>query len=466
MTHYRRTVLKGIGSAGLIASVVGTASAGSGDARYVVTAGGGAEKRIERVGFAVRHRLADGSVLIVEGPADEGSALKSVGGVRTVARDLRLAFEEPVLETAPDTEDEALYDLQWDKQVTRAGAAHDITTGEGATLAILDTGVDHDHPDLTPNLDADRSRLFRAGEIRDGSGEIEVPVDRNDERKGTTTIEAPLADDVYGHGSHVGGIAAAPRNDAGIVGTAPDASLVSLRVFYYDEVENEDGELVSSLTTTTADILLAIDFAARMGADAANMSLGTPPLPPKSRSEGMHVAYQRVIQSATRRGTLVVASAGNAETDLQHGGQYSLPNSVPGAMSVSATGPNGELSFYSNYGTGEIDVGAPGGAYETTEKSLSGETEWPYPTNFVLSTVPPEYYGGQTHAYFIGTSMAAPQVAGIAGLVRSIDPDLSANRVEQAIAHGAVGSNGRSSPDLGAGRVDALNTVERVSDGR
>ncbi|WP_256392205.1 S8 family peptidase [Natronoarchaeum rubrum] len=467
MTHTRRTVLRSIGSAGLIASAVGAASAtGEGDARYVVTAGGGdAGGRVERAGFDVRHELAGGSVLIVEGPSGDRDALASVNGVRNAARDLRIAFDGPALEDADETRDEPLYDLQWDKQRTSAAPAHDVATGEGATLAILDTGVDHDHPDLTPNLDADRSRLFRAGEIREGTGAVEVPVDRDDPTKGTMTDSRNVADDVDGHGSHVGGIAAAPRNGAGIVGTAPDASLVALRVFYYDEIENEDGETVSALTTTTADILLAIDYAARIGADAANMSLGTETLPPKSRSEGMHVAYDRVIKSATRRGTLVVASAGNAESDLQRGGQYSLPNSTPGALSVSATGPNDELSFYSNYGTNEIDVGAPGGGYETLEKSLSMDTEWPYPTNLVLSTVPPELYDGATHSYFAGTSMAAPQVTGLAGLVRELDPSITAKRVEQAIKHGADGANGRSSPELGAGLIDVANTVERVSGG-
>jgi len=467
MTHTRRTVLRGIGSAGLIASAVGAASAtGEGDARYVVTtAGSDAGGRVERAGFDVRHELAGGSVLIVEGSGGDRDALASVNGVRNAARDLRITFDGPALEDADEIRDEPLYDLQWDKQRTSAAPARDVATGEGATLAILDTGIDHDHPDLTPNLDTDRSRLFRASEIREGTGTVEVPADRDDPTKGTTTDSRNVADDVDGHGSHVGGIAAAPRNGAGIVGTAPDASLVALRVFYYDEIENEEGETVSALTTTTADILLAIDYAASIGADAANMSLGTPTLPPESRSEGMHVAYDRVIKSATRRGTLVVASAGNAESDLQRGGRYSLPNSTPGALSVSATGPNDELTFYSNYGTNEIDVGAPGGGYETLEKTLSMETEWPFPTNLVLSTVPPELYDGATHSYFAGTSMAAPQVTGLAGLVRELDPSANAEQVEQAIERGADGANGRSSPDLGAGLIDVANTVERVSRG-
>jgi len=62
--------------------------------------------------------------------------------------------------------------------------------------------------------------------------------------------------------------------------------------------------------------------------------------------------------------------------------------------------------------------------------------------------------------------MAAPQVTGLAGLVRELDPSITAKRVEQAIKRGADGANGRSSPELGAGLIDVANTVERVSGGK
>ena len=461
----RRTVLRGIATTGLAASVVGQASAaGDDDVRYVVAAeDGDAASTVERAGYDVRHELADGSVLLVTGPAGERDSLASVGGVASAVRDLRIEFEEPALDDDLDTAEEPLYDLQWDKQVTNAADAHDVATGEGTTLAIIDTGVDTDHPDLS-NLAVDEGRLFREGEVRSGVGDVEVPAARveGSDASGTTTVEQHVADDVDSHGSHVAGIAAAPRNGTGIAGMAPDATLVGLRVFYYDEVENDEGELEAVLTTTTGDILLAIEHAAEIGADAANLSIGTPPLEPEFRAEGMHVAYERVIQHATRQGTLVVVSAGNSEADLQRGGRFTMPNSTAGAMSVSATGPNDELVFYSNYGTSEVDVGAPGGGYETLEKTLAEEgVEWPFPTNLVLSTVPPDVYGSE-YAHFAGTSMAAPQVTGLAGLVRELDPDANAKQVQKAIEHGAVGADGESDPELGAGRIDVANTVEQL----
>ncbi|NHN48672.1 S8 family serine peptidase [Halostella sp. JP-L12] len=436
MTIQRRDFIKGIAASGLSLAFTGLVGAQD-DATFLVVADGDVRRGIEDAGFAVRQELADGSVYVVVGSEDDRDDLDAVEGVSEVARDVRFEFEGPErVEQADTTTDEDRYPLQWDKQVTDVAEAHETTAGEGTRLAIIDTGIDFDHPDLKDNVNAEVSRLFRYGEVTSD------------------------AEDVHGHGTHVAGIAAASdEGTTGIVGTAPDAELVSLRVFYYDDV---DGDGDQELTTTTADILTAIDHAASLDADAANLSIGTPPLPPETNATGIKVAYQRVAQDAVRRGTLVVVSAGNSDANLQQGGYFTVPNSVAGAMSVSATGPNDERVFYSNYGTNEIDVGAPGGGYETLEKTLADDTEWPFPTNLVLSSVPPELYDGDYYAYFAGTSMAAPQVTGLAGLIRAADSGLNANQVEQAIKDGAELVDGQSDPDLGAGRINAANSLDEL----
>jgi subtilisin family serine protease len=192
------------------------------------------------------------------------------------------------------------------------------------------------------------------------------------------------ADDVDSHGTHCAGIATGSNaGTTGIAGMAPDAKAVPLRVFYWKALSgypydaDGDGEeesvTVTTLWTTDFDILSAIDYAGEMGADAANMSLGGGVVKGSAHKSGDHVAYQTVIQQAVKRGTVVTASAGNASSNLQQGGYYTLPNSVPGAMSVTATGPTNELAFYSNFGTSDIDVGAPGGGYETLEKTLCAD---------------------------------------------------------------------------------------------
>jgi subtilisin family serine protease len=285
--------------------------------------------------------------------------------------------------------------------------------------------------------------------------------------------ERDASDDVEGHGSHVSGIAAAtvgeevsPGN-TGVAGMAPDATIVPHRVFYwelrevtYEPTEGEETteELVVT-STTTADILTAIDFAANeVGVDAMNMSIGTPPLPPQLNREGFRQAYRLVIQDAVNAGSVVVVSAGNSNTELNKGGVFTVPNSVPGAMSIGATGPNDKRVFYSNYGANELDLAAPGGGYETLEKTLATDTEWPFPTNLVLSTTPPDILGA-AYAYFAGTSMAAPQVAGAAALLAS-ETDLNPHQIETTLERTAETATGTDRRELGAGRLDAGAAVE------
>lgn len=432
MTQNRRTFVKTIAAAGLTLSAVRPVAAGD-STRYVVTTDGrGVRSNVEDAGYSIQHELG-GNVMLVVGSSDDRSDLEDVNGVGQVARDVSLEFEKPEKEDEKAT-DEDFYPLQWDKQVTDVPEAHETSTGDGARLSIIDTGIYVDHPDLKENVNADAGRLFKHGDVTHDT------------------------DDVYGHGTHVAGIAAGSDDGTtGIVGTAPDAELVSLRVFYYEDYDG-DGEV--ELFTTVGDIFTAIDHAAAIGSDAANMSIGTPPLPPQVNGGGIRGAYERVVRSATQRGTVIVASAGNSDANLQQEGYFTTPNSISGAMSISATGPNDERVFYSNYGTNEIDVGAPGGGYETLEKTLASDTEWPFPTNLVLSSVPPDIYGGYYYAYFAGTSMAAPQVTGTVGLLRSVDSNATTEAVEQAIRAGAEDVDGQSSADLGAGRLNADRALD------
>ena len=463
----RRQLLTGIAAMGIGLTFAGTVSGASGSRFVLATEGRHVGRRIERQGFTVVHEFAGGTVYVVDGPEDERDELAETDGIEEVAHDLRFEFEGPEFEEpyekddgtgqgngrargrgqSEHTETDLYEEFQWDKQVTKVLSAHDFASGAGTTLAILDTGIDPDHPDLEANVDENRSRLFTSGN----------PIDEDDN---------PW--DNHGHGTHVAGTAAASHEagaiGTGVVGTAPEATLVSAKVFWFEDPEGHGDEDEPFLTTTTADILRAIDYAADIRADAANLSLGTAPLPPEFNRFGTRVAYERVIQDATRRGTVVVASAGNADANLQQGGYFTVPNSTAGAMSISATGPNDLRTFYSNYGTNEIDVGAPGGGYETLEKTLETDedvVEWSFPTNLVLSTVPVDVYGTY-YAWFAGTSMAAPQVSGLVGLVRELDPDSTAAQVEDAIKKGAESVDGQSDADLGAGRMNARNSVERL----
>ena len=528
MNLERRSLLKGIGAAGVSLAFAGHASAADGETRYIVVGGGnGVARRLDRDGFSVTRELAGGDVLIVSGPADSINDLNGVRGVEGAVRDARFRLEEPAETELPDAEngdsggvESDWYENLWDKQNSEAVAANDIATGEGTQIGIIDTGIDYAHPDLTPNLDGDAGRLFREGDIRSGvEGDIVVnnPGDGQIQR-----VEQDVASDVNGHGTHVAGIAAADPESgvgepfgSGVQGVAPDADLISYRVFWWEDFSDDAEDPDWGATTTTADILTSIDFGAEQGLDAVNLSLGTPPFPPRVHQEeelrNTRLAYERTVRSAVNRGTVVVASAGNADTDLQQRGLFSLPNSTKGAMSISALAPNDERAFFSNFGTDEIDVGAGGGGYETNLKTLYGFREWifagsplrrsehpleegdegelwldedgnlvfdpdevdeviefespawPYPFNLVFSTTSP-LNEGSPYGWKAGTSMSAPNTAGLVALVKELEPDAGPKQVESAIKKGAEGGSGRSDPVLGAGRINVLNTVEALAD--
>ena len=352
---------------------------------------GGNPRQLEREGFTVAHEITGANVYLVYGPADADP--ENAQGVEGAFEDLSYEVDPPASEQADEQED--LTGEQWDKELIEAFEAHETATGAGTRLGILDTGVDDSHPDLG-NVDTGASRTFVGWEESGHTG------------------------DVQSHGTHVAGIAGA---DGAIVGVAPDADLVSLRVF---------GETGGA---NVGDSFLALDYAAELGLDAVNMSIGSAPQPPEDNQEGFRIARQRVVRSVVQRGTAVITSAGNDSQNLQQGGWISLWGSLPQATSVSATTEDDELASFSNYGANEISVGAPGES--------------------VLSTVP----GG--YAYFSGTSMSAPQVTGLVGLVRELAPDLNANQVENTIERGAEGS-GRGDPETGAGRINARETVESL----
>jgi subtilisin family serine protease len=406
VSNQRRRFLKSIAAAGTGLVVAGPTTAAEQE-RYIVTGnGGGVADRLEREGFAVENEIAAANVFVVVGQSDAADDLRAISGVSGVTPDF--AYEVPAAEPESVPEDADYADEQWDKHLTDAFDAHDVATGDGTQLAILDTGMDYEHPDIAPNLNTDDSRAFVDGE------------------------ETTDGRDYHYHGTHVGGIAAGAGE--GIVGMAPDAELVSLRTF-----PKEPPYLAS-----ISDSFLALDYAAELGVDAVNMSIGSSPEPPQTNSEGFRVSRERVVRSVVRRGTSVVTSAGNDATNLQHGGWVALWGSLQGTVSASATDADDQLASFSNYGTGEIDVAAPGVSVLSS-----------IPVDFAEQIGFPRPYG-----LLSGTTMSSPQVTGLVGLVKELDPQLNPSQVERAIKDGAELSDGESHPEYGAGRVNALNTVD------
>lgn len=389
------------------------------------------------------HEMPGVDVAVVRGSESEVRRSKAV---KRYGPDLELELDDPdpnsdaptVAETS--VTDEPFYPLQWDKQRLNLPQAHETTKGEGTRIAIIDTGIAAGHPDLEVNEDL--SRNFTGDGY--GSG---VPAGGY-------------------HGTHVAGIAAAQTaNGVGVAGTAPETDLVDCRVFSRTPF------------ASFADILAAVVYSVNIDADAANLSLGAYPIP----RQGLGSFYGKVLNSvmtyANRNDTLLVIAAGNDSADLQHDRNLiSLPNEGAQALSVSATGPIGfgwggeglesppdSPAFYTNYGTNAITLGAPGGDADLS--AIGTGVPWYY--DLVLNTVAvPSFdddgaYIGASYGYgwLAGTSMAAPQVAGAAALVKANNPGYGANQVESALKRAADVPDGYEKTYYGSGFLNIVDAL-------
>jgi subtilisin family serine protease len=384
--------------------------------------------------FDVVHEMPGVDIAVVRGSEQD---LQRSRQVQDFAPDIELHLDAPLgeperLETEASPTDEPLYPLQWDKQVQDIPAAHEVTQGEGTRTAIIDAGIPESHPDFQESLNVELSRDFT----------------------GTGTHEPQGAQ--Y-HGTHVGGIVGADDNGVGVVGSAPETDLVDLRVF------PALGEGASF-----GDILAAIVYATNVDSDVANLSLGAYPIPRQSLGQFYGGALNSTMTYANGQGTLLVIAAGNDAADLQHDKNLiSLPNEGAQGVSVSATtsvgfdpatgeadNPGYRPATYTNYGTNAITVGAPGG-----DVPPGGGVP-----DLVLNAFTPEagelFFGEPVqYAYLAGTSMAAPQVAGAAALVKSANPDYNANQVEAALKRAAEVPDGYDKTYYGGGFLDVVDAL-------
>jgi serine protease len=248
------------------------------------------------------------------------------------------------------------------------------------------------------------------------------------------TNNADAADD-HGHGTHVAGtIAESTNNGIGVAGVAYGASIMPLKV------------LSARGSGSLGGIAQAIRWAADHGANVINMSLGGP------MAAG---TLASAVKYAHGKGVVVVAAAGNDGR-----GRVSYPARYPGVIAVAATQDDGATTFYSNWGP-EIDIAAPGG---NTRGNANG--------GVLQHTVVPGDTSRTDYLYFMGTSMAAPHVAGVAALVVGAGvkkPDA----VEQILLGTAAkpkgrdaGANGRVDDHYGAGIVDAAAALRKARGGR
>ena len=314
---------------------------------------------------------------------------------------------------------DALYRYQWNYPSIGLPQAWEVTQGSSdVVVAVIDTGVLPNHPDLAGQFMAGYDFIRDPVRARDGDGIDPDPTDAGDLGYGGGSTF---------HGTHVAGtVAANSDNGSGVAGVAWHTRLMPLRVLGVNG-------------GTSYDIIQAVRYAARLSndsgrlpvqrADIINLSLGG-----RTSSQIEQATYDQ----ARAAGVIVVAAAGNQAT-----GTPSFPAGYGGVVSVAASTITKARAPYSNFGP-TIDVIAPGGNLAT---DVNGDGLG----DGIVSTLGDDSHGALIYGYaaLSGTSMAAPHVAGVAALMKAIDPALTPTQFDAALASGQL------TDDLGAaGRDD------------
>lgn len=317
------------------------------------------------------------------------------------------------------------------------GGAWDTTTGSsGVLVAVVDTGVDKTHADLSMNIWSNTNEIPGNGMDDDSNGFI-------DDINGWDFIGRDNnSDDDNGHGTHVAGLIAAKDNNAiGISGACPACRVVGVKVL--------TGQGFGSI----AGIVEGMLYAVSLQAGVINMSLG---------ASGYSKVIDDAVNFAFDNDTVVVVAAGNS-SDLA---AFYSPAGVRRAITIAAAGPNKVNASFSNYGLA-VDVAAPGGGL--SPNLLPTLRDPLYNVISLLAanagyksnprTIP--WIIGTYYIRLAGTSMASPNAAGVAGLVRSMFPILNADQVAAAMKSGGE-HNFNFELSQGHGNLDA---AKAMSDG-
>ena len=361
----------------------------------------------------------------------------------------------------PDPQQDALEALQWNMAMIRAPDAHLTQAGSRLVeVGILDTGIDGAHADFVDldgtNVDCAKGRDF----IPLGPG-VGSPV--------------PCMDNNF-HGTHVAGIVAARKQGHGVIGVAPNVSLIPVKVC------DAEGYCYSNSTAA------GITYAGEAKFEVINMSFFVDDDEFEASTEfkcasdpvqrAFRHANERAIQYARNQGVVPVAALGNSNNDLAHPPEPwenecdVVPAETQGVIGTMSLGPSSEKAYFSNYGNFATDVGAPGGNGDNPSGTLPGPCG-----NEILSTIPGNVWG-----CFQGTSMASPHAAGVSALIVSqwgrlgndagtpdvvmrpqdVESDLQSSAID--LVHPFNRSLQGYDHCFGHGRVDALRAVLRETD--
>lgn len=399
--------------------------------------------------------------------------LKNISSIEAANKEIPLVLNEPAAipykqESAiiSQQEQENYWNSQWDIQrVTNGGKSYDLETGgykdqdgnviHKAVVGVIDTGIDESHPDLKDNIIGGRN-LVPAGMDESETGDPTDIKDRN------------------GHGTHVAGIIGA---NGKVKGVGPELGIRAYRVLYSEQALAQPSWIIDGIIAATNDKVDVINMSLRF---YNNTKMSIEGESYKSMAETL--LWKRAIQYAVKNGVTVVAGSGNEGLNLDNkkevneflnkmyepygmsvkGPATVVPAQMPGVINVSASTKwsTQQLAFYSNYGNSAIDVAAPGGDYGS-KYAETNDPEAADPSNLILSTWPS--YLGSPYFLSAGTSMATPQVAGIAGLIKAAHPDYTPAQVTARIKQTAL-DYGKQGQDalFGAGEANAYRALENI----
>ncbi|MET7438926.1 S8 family serine peptidase [Streptomyces sp. NPDC005496] len=415
---------------------------GAAEARSDKAASADAEAKGKEAGedLDFRRRLGTGAALVDLG---ERLGRADVADVMAEYRaDPQVAYVVPDRLNTPQADpNDTEYGKQWDLFEATAGmnvpGAWSTSTGSGVTVAVIDTGY-VTHSDLAANIVAGYDFISDPAVSVDGDGRDADPADPGDWYATDACGAGTGAGNSSWHGTHVAGtIAAVTGNGKGVAGIAYGAKISPLRVL--SKCGGYDSDIIDAITWASGGTVAGVPANTNV-AKVVNMSLGG--------AGACTSATQSAITAAVNRGTTVVVAAGNENSNTSG---FS-PSSCGNVVNVAATNRTGSRASYSNYGT-LVDISAPGG--QTSTGTAGG----------ILSTLNSgtKTPGTESYAYYQGTSMATPHIAGLVALMKSANPSLTPAQIESALKANARALPGTCSGGCGAGLADATRTVQAVS---
>ncbi|HEB88535.1 MAG TPA: hypothetical protein ENI85_03105, partial [Deltaproteobacteria bacterium] len=343
----------------------------------------------------------------------------------------------------------------WGLDRIRAREAWQITRGEGQIVAVVDTGLDYLHPDITGNVWINPGEDLNANGTVDPSDFNGLDDDGNgfiddlrgfdfsnfgrENPDGTIRLGDPDPFDELGHGTHVSGtIAAVANNGIGIAGIAPEARIMALKGF------DRTGRGRDS------DLWRAVLYAIENGASVINASWSCRPACPDNP------LADAVLGLAESAGAVFVTSAGNEAFDVIRNN----PERTSSAITVGSIGIDDEISGFSNRGW-LLDLLAPGGGPGIPLSVLAARRNILSLASASLPETELPFLVGSRYYRLAGTSMSAPHVAGAIALLRSIRPNLSPQNVRRLLRIAArdVGEPGHD-PIHGAGVLDVARLID------